>query len=303
MILFLGNGFIANALSERLRNYDLEHRIISKDIVENPPETFKGDISLIEKDQSVLQDVDTVFYFAHSSVPYSSMQNVLEDAKQNILTAVNLFKIFAEKNIRVIYISSGGSVYGNHHDVITEETLPSPISAYGVSKYTIENYLKFFHHNFNLSYDILRVSNIYGVGQKNSKPQGIVSAMIQAFLNKSKFKIWGDGKAKKDYLYIDDLAEAFLKVVNDAPSNDTYNISKGDSLNVSEIVSMLESIFKYSIEFEYIPAYSFDVQSVFLNNDKFVRKYNWHPQTDFTSGIKKTIEWLKDQNEKQPVNE
>ena len=162
MIPFLGNGFIANALSARFSEINIEHRIVSKDLEDGPPARIRADINSLGEGNSVFDGIDTVFYFAHSSVPFSSMQNILEDAEQNILTAIPLFEILAKKKIRVIYISSGGSVYGNQIDPISEESLPSPVSAYGVSKYTVENYLRLFHHNYLLPYDILRLSNGYG---------------------------------------------------------------------------------------------------------------------------------------------
>jgi len=222
------------------------------------------------------------------------MQNILHDAEQNILTAIRLFEILAKKKIRVIYISSGGSVYGNQTDLTSEESLPSPVSAYGLSKYTIENYLRLFHHNYQLPYDILRLSNVYGIGQKNNRPQGIICALASAFIEKKKFEIWGDGTAKKDYLYIDDVVDALAKVAASPASNDTFNISFGRSTSILEIISLFEKIFGYTIEIATGPQFDFDVQNVFLDNRKFAAAYGWSPKTDIKQGIRKTIEWRTD---------
>jgi len=294
MILFLGNGFIANAFSAALNNKQIGHRIVSKDIEDIPPARIQADICSLIENESLLDGIDTVVYFAHSSVPYSSMQNILQDAEQNILTAIPLFEIFAAKKIRVIYISSGGSVYGNQTDLTSEESLPSPVSAYGLSKYTIENYLRLFHHNYQLPYDILRLSNVYGIGQKNNRPQGIICALASAFIEKKKFEIWGDGTAKKDYLYIDDVVDALAKVAASPASNDTFNVSFGRSTSILEIISLFEKIFGYTIEIATGPQFDFDVQNVFLDNRKFAAAYGWSPKTDIKQGIKKTIEWRTD---------
>jgi UDP-glucose 4-epimerase len=293
MILFLGNGFIGKALSENLRSNKIPHRIISRSISNSPPDKIQADIKLLQSNTNILNNIKTAIYFAHSSVPYSSMQDVAKDAEQNILNAIRLFEIFAKKNIRVVYLSSGGSVYGNQSETITEQTLPSPISAYGVSKYTIENYIQLYHHNFNLQFDILRLSNIYGIGQKNTKPQGVISALAQAFLEKRDFKIWGDGQAKKDYLYIDDLTEALLKVLLKDSSNDTYNVARGVSNSLHEIISLFEKFFGYSIKLEKAIPFDFDVQNLALDNSKFAGAYDWKPKTDIESGIIKTIDWFK----------
>jgi len=292
MILFLGKGFIANAFSATLNNEQIGHRIVSKDIEDAPPARIKADICSLN--ESLLEGIDTVVYFAYSSVPYSSMQNILHDAEQNILTAIRLFEILAKKKIRVIYISSGGSVYGNQTDLTSEESLPSPVSAYGLSKYTIENYLRLFHHNYQLPYDILRLSNVYGIGQKNNRPQGIICALASAFIEKKKFEIWGDGTAKKDYLYIDDVVDALAKVAASPASNDTFNVSFGRSTSILEIISLFEKIFGYTIEIATGPQFDFDVQNVFLDNRKFAAAYGWSPKTDIKQGIRKTIEWRTD---------
>ena len=295
MILFLGNGFIGKALSVNLHLKKLPHRIVSIDIEDDPPLKFRADINSIKDNENILDGIETVIYFAHGSVPFSSMQDIYKDAEQNILTAVKLFEIFAKKRIRVIYISSGGSIYGNQDGLTTEKSLPSPISAYGLSKYTIENYLRLFHHNFALPYDILRLSNIYGIGQKNIKPQGVVSALAQAFIEKKNFKIWGDGTACKDYLYIDDLIEALTKVVLQNASNKTYNVARGVSNSLDEIISVFENIFGYGIELEKAIPFDFDVQNMNLDNSRFVTDYEWQPKTGIEAGIIKTIDWFKSQ--------
>lgn len=293
MILFLGNGFIANALTLRLDEKCIKYKVVSNDVNDESAEKIKADISLVANNDLVLEKVNTVIYFAHSSVPYSSMENILKDAEQNILTAIKLFDKFAKKNIRVIYISSGGSVYGNQLEKTTEKSLPEPISAYGLSKYTVENYLKLFHHNYRLSYDILRLSNIYGIGQKQTKPQGIICALAQAFNKREAFSIWGDGKAKKDYLYIDDVCEALLRVILSAPSNNTYNVAFGKSHSILDILSIFEKYFGYEIEYKKLKPYDFDVQNVILDNSKFAGDYDWQPKIDLETGITKTIDWVK----------
>lgn len=292
MILFLGHGFIATALSNLLASAGLEHRIVSTDVADDQPFRVRADISSLSAESPVFEGVETVIYFAHSSVPFSSMQNVLKDARENILIAIALLEIFAKRKIRLIYISSGGSVYGNQEGVTTEDALPVPISAYGASKYAIENYIKLFHHNEGLQFDILRFSNVYGVGQHLNKPQGLTGALARSFIAKEAFQIWGDGTAKKDYIYIDDAAEALTKVLNSPASNDTFNVSFGESTSILEIVSMFEDIFGYPIEIKKNEPFRFDAQNVFLSNEKFAAAHNWKPTIDMKTGVRRTVDWI-----------
>ena len=292
MILFLGSGFMANALSSLLSEKGISHRTVSREIEHDPPLAVRSELANLRVDSPLFDGVTTAVYFAHSSVPFSSMQDIRLDAEESTLTAISLFEILAERKIRVIYISSGGSVYGIHEGKISEETLPSPISAYGVSKYTIENYLKIFHHNHGLQYDILRFSNVYGVGQQSNRPQGIVYALARAFAWRERFEIWGDGSAEKDYLYVDDAARALAAVIAEAASNAVFNVSHGRSISIRDIISLFERLFGYSIEIGERAAYSFDVQNVQLDNTRFVQAYSWTPEVDMEAGVQKTIEWV-----------
>ena len=296
MILFLGSGFIGNALSQSLNNERVPHRIVSRSVENDPPNKIRMDINSLCENSESIKDINTVVYFAYSSVPYTSMKDIGKDAEENILNAIKLFDIFAKKEIRVIYISSGGSIYGSQDGAATEQSLPSPISAYSVSKYAVENYLRLFHYNYGLEYDILRLSNIYGVGQKTLKPQGVVSALAEAFVDQKTFKIWGDGEATKDYLYIDDLNEALRLVLLREASNDIYNVASGVSISLLNIISIFEETLGASIDVEKQEPFLFDVRNVLIDNSKFARDYSWEPKTDIQMGIVKTINWYKARN-------
>ncbi len=298
MILFLGSGFIANAFSSLLNERNIPHRTISRDCDHDPPTLIRGELADLTVDSPLFDGVTTAFYFAHSSVPYSSMQDIRRDAEENILTAIRLFDILSKRNIRVVYVSSGGSIYGVQEGPISEQTLPEPISAYGVSKYAIENYMKVFQHNHGLKYDILRFSNVYGVGQKDNRPQGVVYFLARAFTLREKFEVWGDGSAAKDYLYVDDAARALAVVAAAEPSNDIFNVSYGESISIRAMISLFEELFGYGIEIGEKRAYSFDVQNVQLDNTKFTRAYDWSPAVDIKTGIRQTTEWVASERKK-----
>ncbi len=291
MILFLGYGFIAKALSVKLQRDNVAHKIISRKKQGNEL-IVEGDMHDINFVASQLKDVSTVVYFAHTTVPYSSMQHIYNDAKENVLTAIALLEVFAKKGIRVVYLSSAGSVYGTHSKPVNEQSLPNPISAYGLSKLTIENYISLYHKNEGLSFDTLRLSNIYGLGQLNSKPQGVISAIADSYVHKKAFKIWGDGKGKKDYLYIDDLCNALIAVLKVNPSNEVYNISFGTSTSVLEICSIFEKMAGCKLIIENAPAFIFDVQNTFLDNQKFTEKYSWSPKISIQEGVELTYNWF-----------
>lgn len=289
MILFLGYGFIAKELSAKLQVEGIAHKIISRKKQGNDL-IIEGDLHDISFVDSQLEGVQTVIYFAHTTVPFNSMQNIYNDAKENVLTAISLLELFSEKGIRVIYLSSAGSVYGIHDAPVNEGSTVNPISAYGLSKLTIENYISLYHKNKSLSFDILRLSNIYGLGQLNSKPQGVISAIADSYVNQKTFKIWGDGTGKKDYLYVDDLCAAIVKVLGSTPSNEIFNVSFGSSISILGICEVFEKIAGQKLQFEKAAAYAFDVQTTLINNEKFAERYFWKPETSIQRGVELTYQ-------------
>lgn len=152
--------------------------------------------------ENILMQTDLVIHAACTTVPENSTKNPVYDIETNVVPTLNLLENCVEEKVKkIIFISSGGVVYGkNDSAFFNENDSLEPISSYGVSKVTIEKYIQLYHQLHRLDYCIVRVSNAYGPGQSQAKNQGVIGAWLRQIKNRSVIEIWGDGKIVRDYI-------------------------------------------------------------------------------------------------------
>ena len=157
---------------------------------------------------------EIVFHLLSGSTPESSNRDPVADLVAGSVASLHLLDIcHAAKTRKVVFVSSGGTVYGIPASVPIREDAPTnPISAYGVSKLATEKYLGLYRHLHGLDYAVLRVANPFGPWQDPDRRQGVIAALMQAALNQRPAEIWGDGAVVRDYLYAADVAEAIAQV-------------------------------------------------------------------------------------------
>ena len=196
----------------------------------------------------------------------------------------------------IVYLSSGGAVYGDgasdkagHAE--TEALFPR--SAYGLSKVAVEKALFQFSELHGFRTLILRPSNPYGP-YHYSKTQGIVNIAIEKALQHETFEVWGDGEGKKDYIYVGDLSEIMLKLIEKglAPLR-IVNVGSGELLSVNEILSATRATVSPSFDWQYKEANKNDVQSFRLNLEQLATLLPDYRPTPFREGLKRTWDWYK----------
>jgi UDP-glucose 4-epimerase len=258
----------------------------------------KGDYG----DKSILNFVFTnwniskVFHFATNTIPINSNSIIADDINGNLLSTLSLLDVMNHFGCKyILFLSSGGAVYGNKLvDNINENTVCEPISSYGVVKLTIENYLRFYHKQFGFNYLILRVSNPFGK-HHFSNQQGIINIAIRRALIREKLLVWGDGQQSKDYIFVDDLIKIILLLVKNNILNKTINVGSGKSLTLNSILFNLKEKLA-DLDVDYIDSISTDVKDFCLDisllNSLIKIKF-----TDFNTAINETILW-----ERQKIN-
>ena len=169
------------------------------------------------------------------------MESSVYDVLSNLLPTIRLLEICAASGVKkVVYASSGGTVYGEPlHIPIDEDHLRMPKSAYGQSKLTIENFLHFYARTTQIDVDILRISNPYGPGQNPFGVQGIIAVAMGCAQAKRPLKLFGRGEAVRDYIFIDDVVMAMI-IAAEKPGSFTTNISSGIGYSVIEIVEAVD---------------------------------------------------------------
>lgn len=288
-ILITGaNGFIGSNLLPVLINDGHELFCISRNAlnsnlkVKNFMGNFQDEVLLNE----ILPQVEMVIHLACSSVPENSISNPDGDVENNVLGSLVLLNKMKEFNVKkIIYVSSGGVVYGNSNQLPTDENAKlQPISSYGITKLILEQNIKLLAENYNMEYCILRISNAYGNGQHERKNQGIINIWIQNIEKGLPIQIIEDGSQVRDYIHISDIVNAFSSVIkNDI--NGIYNISTGVGTSLNELLILIEKKLKKSAQIQTIPNRKFDVVKNILNSEKFIKISGWKAKISLEKGI------------------
>ena len=290
-------GFIGRAVCARLGAQGVEVRGFGRSVAR--PEHLHPGVEWVSGDladrvalTTLLHDLDVVLHLASSSVPEASNRDPAADLAANIA----MLDICRGAGVRkVVFASSGGTVYGVPAAVpIPETAATDPISAYGVGKLAIEKYLALYKHLHGLDYSILRVANPYGPGQSPDRGQGAVAALMHRVLSGRPVELWGDGSVVRDFVHIDDVAEAFAACVGKAGSGRIYNVGSGVGRSIREVLrDILNASGCHEIEIGYKAARAADVPSNILDIDLIGAELGWTPKVEWSTGLRETVAWLK----------
>lgn len=297
--LVLGaNGFLGSHLVDKLIASKHFVRAFDKYFDHNTKFTFSENIEIVhgeflnENDLGeALDGIDFVFHFISTTTPISSENNPLVEIDTNVRYSVELFQQCVEKNVkRVVYASSGGSIYGNTGlDVINESVLPDPISPYAIGKLAVEKFLGYFYHKAGLESVVYRISNPYGSRQSLNTKQGVIPIFLNQVLNDEPITVYGDGSMIRDFIYVSDVANMIVESFENSKSR-VYNIGSGEGVSINELIQIIYSITGQTAKIIHIPAPSTFVDKNILDTSKFVSEFSMQPLVSLEDGIKQTWE-------------
>lgn len=229
-----------------------------------------------------------VFHLASSSIPISSNQNIHNDINGNLISTINLLEVMKECSCNfILYLSSGGAVYGEKRiPIISEDTSCKPISSYGIIKLAIENYLKLYQRHYGINYLILRISNPFGP-YHNSEEQGVINIAVRRAVNGKSLEVWGDGSQSKDYIFIDDLVKIVFQLIQSKIVNKVVNVGSGESHQLNNILDTIKSHLP-NFDIKYVESKSTDVKD-FCLDISLLKSLIDFKFTKFEEAIKKTI--------------
>ncbi|MFB6325695.1 NAD-dependent epimerase/dehydratase family protein [Pantoea deleyi] len=243
----------------------------------------------------VHDDNPVVYYLANSFSPAESQSHALESVSSNLLPFIRLLEDikFVASKITFIFSSSGGTLYGDTGgEKCREDHALSPKTIYAANKLAQESYLQVYLCNYGLNYRILRIANPYGPGQIFKGGQGLIPAIMDSYKNKLPIKIYGDGSASRDYIYIDDLHKCFIKSALYEGDVRIFNVGSDSKYSILDII---EHFHRYGIVVDTVKVKSdvSVVNSIALDISRAKREFNWSPQTSLEIGLKKYIEWYE----------
>ncbi|WP_303224038.1 NAD-dependent epimerase/dehydratase family protein, partial [Intestinibacter bartlettii] len=268
-----GNGFIGKNLCKYISS--MGHDVISFDMDygfrESTKITYvKGDFFQDDDLIPYLKDVDVVFHAISTINPGNSNNKYMQGYTHDFLQSVKLCDLSKQYHFKIIYLSSGGTVYGfQTHMPIDEETLAIPINHYGNLKLCIENTFRTFNKQFNTNVIIARIANPYGPGQDYSKGVGFIDAALKRAIHNQTIEIWGDGTVIRDYIYIDDVCHMLASLIYYEGKESVFNISSNSGVSQNEIIKIIHKMVP-DISVKYLPARSVDVPAIILNNTKIL---------------------------------
>jgi len=302
-ILFLGGaGFIGSNLIRTLigRKDDIKVYVLEPSFANisrldgMEVQVFRGTLQDIDFVQSIIEanHIDTIVHLVATIIPGSTFEDYKREYQQVIFPTIELMQYCAQKDIKFVYFSSGGTVYGNRTDMTPfKETDPmAPISYYGWSKQMMENSILYVHRTAGLKYLIVRPSNPYGHGQNIHAKQGLIAVALGKILAGEPIVVWGDGSNVRDYIYIDDLCKVLCQLLEKDVCNTTLNIGSGVGASINDIIQVLRDVVSEEVQVEYQPARKVDVSHMILDTTHLKQYVN----VEFTSLVDGVTRFYRD---------
>jgi UDP-glucose 4-epimerase len=300
--LVLGaTGFLGTNLIEKLAEHGHEIQTYSNNQNYSShfvKEYFAGNFIKGDNLANALDGIDVVYHLISTSLPSLPFNRSSEDVSDNLISTIRLLNLMAEAgNQKIIFASSGGTIYGDSTEPLLDESHPTnPICSYGISKLSIEKYIQLFTLNSSVSAVNLRVSNAYGKHHRIGRGQGLINTLCHNVSKGQPIEIWGDGKIVRDYLHVDDVSNALLASLKDTGRNLTVNISSGSGLSVNQIAEKILTITDSKAEVIYHPSRKFDVQQCVLSNHLAKDVLGWEPTVGIDEGILRTYQWYQQES-------
>jgi UDP-glucose 4-epimerase len=223
-----------------------------------------------------------------------SVADPIFDAQNNIFGTINLLQAAQKNGVKkIIFISSGGAIYGEQDYFPADEEHPTrPLSPYGITKLTGEKYVQFYQHVYNLNFVILRYANVYGPRQNPKGEAGVVAIFSSRMLTGGQPVINGDGLQTRDYVFVRDVVNANLKALDYEESN-YFNIGTGIETTVNELFHELNHLTNANAKEVHRAAQPGEQMRSVLNIEKAKKILNWTPQISLNEGLAKTVEYFK----------
>ncbi len=296
-----GNGFIGSHVVDKLLAHGHSVRVFDRQ-----PERFRGPLPGVDyrigdfadrmEVVEALAGVDAVFHLLSTTLPGTGDLDPKTDVQDNLVGAINLLESMHGLGVRrILFLSSGGTVYGIPESLPIPETHAlRPIGSYGIVKASIEHYQEMYRRTRGFSPIIVRASNPFGPRQAHSGVQGVISTFLRRILAGEPIEIWGDGSVVRDYFDVRDLAELCVPA-GMSGSEGAYNAGSGYGLSIKQVVEAVRTATGSDFEIVYKPGRPVDVPCSVLDCSRAKSDFGWECKTRVDAGLRNTWNWLKAQ--------
>jgi UDP-glucose 4-epimerase len=239
--------------------------------------------------------VDVVSHHAAQANVRVSVDDPVHDAEANVVGGVKLLQACRRAGVRrILFASSGGTVYGEQSAFPCDEEHPTrPISPYGCSKLALEHFLDAYRRTGELEPVVLRYANVYGARQDPKGEAGIVAILAEKFLTGGAPKIFGDGRQTRDYVHVSDVVAAHRAVLDDWHAG-TYNVGTGVETSLLDLYRKIAFALGRSTEAEHLPANAAELERNSLDPGRLERTFGVRPRLDLEDGLALTLPWYRE---------
>lgn len=307
-ILILGAaGFIGTNLSQRLLSQGRRlvlfdrpgvswTREVSRALQDGQACAVYGSFSAAREALPMLSEVDTVYHLISTTCPTNSNQDVAAEMEENLVATIRLLDACVQDGVKkVVFLSSGGTVYGKEHTgICREEEEAFPITSYGVQKLAVEKILYLYREMHGLDYRIVRLSNPYGPHQKPNGVQGVVTTFTWRALCDQTIEVYGDGSVVRDYIYIDDAVEGILKIAEGDGRHRLYNLGCGEGHTVLDVIDAITEVLGKAPKVVFRPGRPVDVPVNVLDVSRFEQDFGPRSLHSLREGIERLADtWIQ----------
>lgn len=233
--------------------------------------------------------IDCVINLVSALLPSSPFEALAREIHEITIPGFRLLNELADRSVRYVYFSSGGTVYGAHEaGKPSEDDLTLPINHYGFAKLIYEEYVSLLARTQGLNYLIIRPSNPYGPFQSPKRKQGLIAVAVDRIIRGEEIEIWGDGSVVRDYIWVKDLTGAVTNLMEVSSWGQTYNVGAGVGYSVNQVIALIESIVGKKARLVYKPARAVDAHEIVLNISKIKGVVRYDP-LDLRGGLERYV--------------
>jgi UDP-glucose 4-epimerase len=298
-----GAGFIGSHLVDRLIRDGMDVAIIDdfstgkRANLNAAAKQYDIDIcdeNLVEVIEEISPDI--VYHLAAQISVSVSTREPVADARINVMGLLNVLEsLRATKFPRFIFASTGGAIYGEpERNPVSEMDPCRPESPYAASKLAAEGYLGMYKAAYGLEYSIVRLGNVYGPRQEPHGEAGVIAIFARAMIANEPIKIFGDGEDERDYVYVSDIVEGFVRA-GEKGGPTVYNLGSGIGTNANELAARLIELTETRVRPEYGPPRPGDIHKVRLNPEKAREQLGWEVNVGLDEGMKSTVGFFRDE--------
>lgn len=309
ILILGGDGFIGSHFTERVSAlghnvtiFDRFHDNVSRNLkhLRDKIRFISGDFTYREHLIEAFEGQDIIYHFISTANPASSWNDPLGEIEKNLKNSVQLFKLASACGIKkIVFPSSGGTIYGRQHTTIKENTLPNPFNPYGIAKLASEYFLNYFRESTGIATDVYRIGNAYGPRQPMDTPNGVIAVWMGKIMRGEEIHVYGDSDTVRDYIFVGDIAYLMTHSIKDLKSSDIYNLGTGRGVSIPDLLDIFKMVIDEPFKYEIYSRRIFDNTSVILDSSKLTSSFPGFKFQKLEDKIRDTWVFVKEQYRKK----